>query len=200
MSGSAPEGALAKRRRESTAREINRCAQTLADERGLDGFTMEDLAEAVGVSRRTLFNYVPSKIDAVLGSDLPSEPESEPFTTFRLGGPSGHLVSDIREVGASVLRLNEHDSEEVARLRRLLRSDPRLAKAVHDRLEKVVKLLAEAIVEREGSDFEPFAARVLAHVTLCIFGMSVDEFIADSSVSAADHYLRVFDTAVDLFG
>ena len=36
-------------------------------EHGLDGFTMEQLAERVGVSRRTLFYYFPAKDDAVLG-------------------------------------------------------------------------------------------------------------------------------------
>src|SRR5262245_7061502 len=55
-------------RKSSTARRITVCAQRLTDERGFDGFTMDDLAEAAGLSRRTLFNYFPSKADAVLGA------------------------------------------------------------------------------------------------------------------------------------
>ena len=40
----------------------------LTQGRGLDGWTMEDLAGAAEVSRRTLFNYFSSKVDAVLGA------------------------------------------------------------------------------------------------------------------------------------
>lgn len=184
--------------REAMARQIARCAQLMADEHGLDGFTMEELAEAVGVSRRTLFNYVPGKIDAVLGGDLPEMPE--PFTEFRAGGPTGDLVADMRHVGAATLSLDEAEPGEVSRIRRLLRSDPRLVKAVHERLEKVTELLAEAIVEREGGTIEPLRARVLARITLCIFDLAIDEFLADSARPVHEHYLRIFDTTTDLFG
>ena len=65
-----------------TTRRITLCAQRLTDERGLDGFTMDDLAEAAEVSRRTLFNYFPGKVDAVLGaapsSRRPTSPRSAP--------------------------------------------------------------------------------------------------------------------------
>ena len=56
-------------RRQRMLHRITLTAQRLTDERGLDGFTMDDLAEAVDVSRRTLFNYFPGKVDAVLGPD-----------------------------------------------------------------------------------------------------------------------------------
>ena len=54
-------------RKVSTAHRITTCAQRLTDQHGLDGFTMDDLAAEAGVSRRTLFNYFPGKVDAVLG-------------------------------------------------------------------------------------------------------------------------------------
>ena len=41
-------------RRRATSYRISVCAQELTEERGLEGFTMEELAEAAGVSRRTL--------------------------------------------------------------------------------------------------------------------------------------------------
>ncbi|RYJ06280.1 MAG: TetR family transcriptional regulator, partial [Actinomycetales bacterium] len=83
-----------------TAHRITLCAQRLTDEHGLDGFTMDDLAEASEVSRRTLFNYFPSKADAVLGAhpDLPDDV----LATFRAGGPPGDVVDDVavRTTGA----------------------------------------------------------------------------------------------------
>jgi AcrR family transcriptional regulator len=194
---SADNVTLADKRRTATAKEISRCAQRLTDERGLDGFTMDELAEQVGVSRRTLFNYVPGKIDAVLGPDVCDGPD--PFAAFRAGGPTGELMADMRDAGETVLRSEEKDFENIAVLHRLLRSDARLMKALHERLEGVAELLSEAIVEREGSDFDPYHARVLARLSLCIFDAAIAEFVADESVPVADHYLRVFDAATELF-
>lgn len=182
---------------ETTACTVSRAAQRLADERGLDGFTMEELAAAVGVSRRTLFNHVPGKVDAVLGGGLPTEPEI--ITEFRQGGPTGHLVTDIREVGAAILRLRQRNVDDVARMQRLLRSDPRLFKAMLDRLGRITDLLSEAILEREGSDFDPLRARMLARVSLLAFETAADEFVKDPGTAAADHYIRIFDIVIDLF-
>jgi AcrR family transcriptional regulator len=42
-------------------------ARELTAERGLSGFTVEELCEQVGVSRRTFFNYFASKENAVIG-------------------------------------------------------------------------------------------------------------------------------------
>lgn len=58
---------LREKQRAATAARIVRSARRLADQHGVDGFTLDDLAEAAGVSRRTLFNYFPTKYDAVLG-------------------------------------------------------------------------------------------------------------------------------------
>ena len=46
-----------ERKRRETADRITACAQELTEARGLDGFTMEDLAAEAHVSRRTRFNY-----------------------------------------------------------------------------------------------------------------------------------------------
>src|SRR5262245_25184889 len=80
-------------RKSSTARRITVFAQRLTDERGFDGFTMDDLAGAAGLSRRTLFNYFPSKADAVLGAG--PELDDEFIQEFRVGGPTGDLVEDL---------------------------------------------------------------------------------------------------------
>lgn len=186
------------RRRELTVREITRSARQLTDEHGLDGFTMEDLAQAVGVSRRTLFNYVPGKIDAVLGNSTSAQ-DSEAISVFRTGGPTGNLIDDVRQVSVSILRLNEEGPEQIALLRRLLRNDTRLLNAVYERLGQIVQVLTQAITDRERDDLDPYSARVLARITLTVFGMAVDEFLADPSITVADHFVNVFDTMIGLF-
>lgn len=197
VSESATTEAEVATHRGSTAWEISQCAQRLAEQHGLDGFTMDDLAREVGVSRRTLFNHVPGKVDAVLGSKPSHEPQA--MIVFRQGGPTGDLIPDIREMGAGVLRLKSGDPEEITRLRKLLRSDPRLVQAMLHRLEEVTDHLSEAIIEREGDDLDPLRARILARATLGIFEMSLAEFVNDPSVSGVDYFLKIFDTTIDLF-
>ncbi len=87
---------LREQKRWETSHRITLCAQRLTDEHGHDGFTMDDLADAAEVSRRTLFNYFPSKTDAVLGA--PPEIPDAVVDTFRAGGPHGHLIDDLTEL------------------------------------------------------------------------------------------------------
>ncbi|MGN0042882.1 TetR/AcrR family transcriptional regulator [Rhodococcus sp. (in: high G+C Gram-positive bacteria)] len=60
-------------------------ARTLTARRGLAGFTVEELCEHVGVSRRTFFNYFASKEDAVLGNP-PAALTPEDRDEFVAGG------------------------------------------------------------------------------------------------------------------
>lgn len=59
-------GIRARRKAETTASLIS-IARALTAEHGLAGFTIEELCEQAGISRRTFFNYFASKERAVLG-------------------------------------------------------------------------------------------------------------------------------------
>ena len=62
-----------------------RAARVLTAEEGLNGFTIEQLCEDVGVSRRTFFNYFPSKEDAIIGHLLDEFP-ADAIAEFLAGG------------------------------------------------------------------------------------------------------------------
>ncbi|MCH5450323.1 TetR/AcrR family transcriptional regulator [Bacillus cereus] len=49
--------------KQATRAAIIEAAVSLLSENGLGNFTAEDLADAVGISRRTFFNYFPSPRD-----------------------------------------------------------------------------------------------------------------------------------------
>src|SRR3954462_3338186 len=102
---------LREQKRWQTSHRITLCALRLTDEHGLDGFTMEDLAEAADVSRRTLFNYFPRKADAVLG-EMPDIAEAA-LAAFRSGGPHGNLIDDLTELARLALLVKEPDRESV---------------------------------------------------------------------------------------
>lgn len=158
---------LRDRRRLDTERRITTRAQRLTDEHGLEGFTMEDLAEAAEVSRRTLFNYFPSKIDAVLGNppDLPPAV----LASFCAGGPHGHLVDDLGELATVLLNSKVLTREEMELGRRVVLATPRLMAAAHERFEQITGDFVDVILAREGADFGADRARLLIRLIVAIF-------------------------------
>ncbi|MET0974694.1 MAG: TetR family transcriptional regulator [Leifsonia sp.] len=58
---------LRERRMAETRRALSHAARALTAEFGLHGFTIEQVCERVGVSRRTFFNYFEAKEQAIIG-------------------------------------------------------------------------------------------------------------------------------------
>lgn len=175
------------RKRYETAQRITACALRLTDRHGLDGFTMEQLAEAADVSRRTLFNYFPTKLDAVLGA-APEVPE-EHVDAFRAGGPHGDLVEDLAELARSALSGTSQDRATLEIGRRLLAAEPRLFLAAHRRFEAITGEFTTLVLEREGAGFDPGRARLLLRTVLTVFDLALDTFVDEAST----------DDLVDLF-
>lgn len=178
---------LRERRRLDTERTITTCAQRLTDEHGLDGFTMEDLAEAAEVSRRTLFNYFPSKIDAVLGN--PPDLSPSVVATFVAGGPHGHVVDDLGELATVLLRSKVLTREEMDLGRRIVTTTPRLLVAAHERFEQLSGEFVDMILAREGQQFGADRARLLIRLLVTIF----------DGCLAADEGKRTEPPLADLF-
>jgi AcrR family transcriptional regulator len=189
---------LREQKRWETSQRITLCAQRLTDEHGLDGFTMDELAQAAEVSRRTLFNYFPSKLDAVLGAEEPPDPSV--YEPFAAGGPTGELLGDLREMVTRFLAAEEADADTVARMRRLLRSDPRLFQAAHTRFESAAEQFADLIAAREGDAVAPRRARIVARLLLTMFDLALDAFLDDPDRDLAEHFGETLDAAHDLLG
>lgn len=170
---------LREQKRWDTSHRITVCAQTLTSAHGLDGFTMEELAEAAQVSRRTLFNYFPSKTDAVLGA-APEIPDAD-VDAFRAGGPHGNLVDDLAELARIALSGKQPDRESIERGRRVLTGEPRLLAAVHQRFEAITIEFTELVLEREGADFGASRARLLLRIVLSLFDVALVELVHDDS-------------------
>jgi len=179
---------LREQKRWQTSHRITVCAQQLTDTRGLDGFTMDELAEAAGVSRRTLFNYFPGKLDAVLGA-TPEIP-ADVLAQFQAGGPHGNLLDDLGAMAQALLTMKEIDRESLALARRVLTSSPRLIAAAHERFEQHTEEFVTLLVEREGKDFGTSRARLLIRILLAIFDASLDVYLAVGDSRPID---QIFD-------
>ncbi len=83
---------LRQKRRQETAREIQKTTLDLALRKNLEVITTEEIAAAAGVSKRTFFNYYPNKEAAVIGH--PPNFSQEAKDALREG--TGTLAVDIK--------------------------------------------------------------------------------------------------------
>jgi AcrR family transcriptional regulator len=78
---------LRERRKQQVSAQLTDAARRSTAQSGLHGFTVDELCDEVGVSRRTFFNYFGSKEDAVLG--IPAEYDDTELTEAFLAGGDG---------------------------------------------------------------------------------------------------------------
>ncbi|QIX25188.1 TetR family transcriptional regulator [Nocardioides sp. JQ2195] len=162
-------------RKVTTAHRITVCAQQLTDQHGFDGFTMDELAEAAGVSRRTVFNYFPGKLDAVLGNK--PEVRDDLLTEFTRGGPEGNLIDDLCSILVHMVSTKEFTRAEAEVARRIVKADPRLMAAAHERFEGLAEEFAALIVRREGEAFGNRRARLLISMVACLYGVALNDVL-----------------------
>lgn len=84
---------LRERKRLQTRRNIIDAATALVDQRGFDAVTIEDICERAMISRRTFFNYMDSKDEAIFGA-LPKGLNDDQFQAL-LSKPCDNLVESM---------------------------------------------------------------------------------------------------------
>lgn len=171
-------------KRYATARRLQRCALEMTIARGFDGWTMDDLAHAAEVSRRTVFNYFPGKAEVILGP----EPDHDPAKgdLFRAGGPTGDLLEDVLVLAREATEEKAEDAALLPAVRQAILADGRLLGLVHQRFEAMTALLTEAIVEREGADFPATRARLMSRLLLTFLDDAIDRAGADTGHAFPD--------------
>ena len=118
MSTPAERAGLRARNLERNRAEVAAIALELFDARGFDAVSVDDIAEASGISRRTFFRYFESKEGAVLPFEeerlellrealATSEPGDSPLATVRRATLTlvGNISADEREVALRRMRI-----------------------------------------------------------------------------------------------
>ncbi|GAB4099123.1 TetR/AcrR family transcriptional regulator [Sinomonas halotolerans] len=119
---------------------------SLARERGLGGFTVEDIADSAGVSRRTFFNYFTSPEEAIAAPTFgfldraleqlrdrpPGEPLLESALTVILGLADNELIAPMAE---SFLVAHGHDPVTRYQLQAFEECGEKIVAAIRERDE-----------------------------------------------------------------
>jgi len=149
------DGGLRERKRAATHSAITSAARALTAEHGLAGYTVEELCEQVGISRRTFFNYFPAKEDAVLGAPaaLPEE-LTEPFIAAGSAGPglSPTLLQDLVDLAVAHMESMAVSRAELAQLKEALTTEPRLVFKLVQGTQEADERLRRLIARREHLD------------------------------------------------
>jgi AcrR family transcriptional regulator len=155
MSNSATiEGGLRERKRAATRAAITAVARTLTAERGFNGYTVAEVCERADISRRTFFNYFPSKEDAIIGH-VADELPAEIFEDFvRAGSPDGEISSNLfQDLATLMLRLSERMSsseEETRQLIGVVQKEPQLMLRIIGASEEREADFSRMLAAREG--------------------------------------------------
>ncbi|HWC23151.1 MAG TPA: helix-turn-helix domain-containing protein [Flexivirga sp.] len=164
-------------KRARTTYAITRAARELAADKGYDEFTLDELAERAGVSRRTLFNYFDGKLEATLGGG--PQLTQDDIDTFLAGGPTGEFVDDVAALALGVLRAStdiplQPDDWVVAR--RCFEANPKLIFAAQQNFEGFAEGILELLARRSGRPADDPENHLLLSVLAGIFKISLHQF------------------------
>ncbi|MBO0896378.1 TetR/AcrR family transcriptional regulator [Arthrobacter sunyaminii] len=157
LTGASPDGGgLRERKRIATKLAIITAARILTAERGFSGYTVEELCEEVGISRRTFFNYFPAKEDAVLGSpadEIPADLAEEFIARgagSKPGAVSSSLLADFVDFAAAVMDRMVMSRDQMASLKLAVAAEPRLLERVLYGSREAEAAFAVILSAREG--------------------------------------------------
>lgn len=160
------------RPRSVTHAQISAVALDLFARHGFDETTVDDIAEATGISRRTLFRYFPSKNDMVWGDF--------DWVLARLRGylaerPSGEPL--LTAISEAVIASNRYDDEQLPELRirmTLITTVPALQAHSMLRYADWRAVIAEFAAERLGQRPDEIVPQAIGHAAL---GSSMAAFV-----------------------
>jgi AcrR family transcriptional regulator len=136
------------RKKQQTRAALIEAALRLADERGLERVTVEDISEAADVSARTFFNYFASKDDAITGDYLfEVGPLDERFRAVPAGVP---VITALREAMLPMIEQMEADRELWLLRMRVLAAHPYLLPKLLSSTAHADRAMVDAVIARTG--------------------------------------------------
>jgi AcrR family transcriptional regulator len=183
---------LRERKKVATRQALHEAAVRLAAERGLDNVTVEAIADAVDVSRRTFSNYFDGKEDAVLYG---FEQRLRILLDLLRARPANESAwTALRQAFHGLYpQLGEPDSQWAKEFR-LTRQHPSLLARQLAAFARFERELTDAVAERIGDPPDPIRARVTAATFLTGVRLTIqvwlDEPQAESLTEVAE---SIFD-------
>lgn len=157
---------LRERRRRQTSADIRAAAVRLAQARGWDKVTIDEICTQAGISTRTFFNYFPNKEAAVAygPSDVPAELAAE----FVSGGPAPlpTVLAELITLAAHHLRDMPMEREQAVCMLDLAKTTPAVLAAFLADLERFQTQLTDIVAKRQGLPADDEIASLISALAL----------------------------------
>jgi AcrR family transcriptional regulator len=163
-------------RRLETARLMREAARRMTAEHGLAGFTVEQLCDEVGVSRRTFFNYFASKENAVIG--IPVRVDESAEEEFLAAGPAGvdGLFGDLIDLQLKRWQQLDISPADIEPMLQALFREPSLLKHMLEQGSEAERRDVELVEQREGLPAGDLRAAAAVHILAAVSRASVEQF------------------------
>ncbi|OZM71667.1 mycofactocin system transcriptional regulator [Amycolatopsis antarctica] len=166
-------------RRPSTSRgELEHIAFELFDRNGFARTTVDDIALAAGIGRRTFFRYFPSKNDVVWGSF--DHQLSIMRTGFRDCPESMPLMEALRTVVVDFNRVPDAEARWHRRRLELILTVPALQAHSTLRYADWRRVVAEFAGTRLAVSSDSLAPQAIAHAALGVAVAAYEQWLADA--------------------
>jgi TetR/AcrR family transcriptional regulator, regulator of mycofactocin system len=179
------------RRRSTTQDHISGVALDLFAERGFDEVSVDDVAHAAGISRRTLFRYYPSK-NAIPWGDF--DAHLDHMRNLLVDVPQD--VSIRTALRTALLAFNEFDEAETSRHRQrmhvILQTDALQAHSM-TMYAGWREVVADFVARRLGTSVVALVAQTTAWTMLGVALSAYGQWLADADASLADLLAEAFD-------
>ncbi|SEB10512.1 MULTISPECIES: mycofactocin system transcriptional regulator [unclassified Mycobacterium] len=193
--GSAPTHGRVGRRRSTTRDHITHVALELFATRGFDDVSVDDVAHAAGISRRTLFRYFSSK-NAIPWADFDAS-----LTNLRdlLNAVPHHVPLDAA-LRSALLEFNSFDESETPRHRRrmqvILQTDALQAYSM-TMYAGWRGVIAAFVARRLDTKPTALVPQTVAWTVLGVALTAYEQWLADETVSLPDALGEAFDIVRD---
>jgi TetR/AcrR family transcriptional regulator, regulator of mycofactocin system len=174
----------------TTIEEIEQAALEIFAERGYDDPTVEEIAAAAGISRRTFFRYFATKADIPWGN---FEALLRKMDAWYASAPDDTPIFDV--IAEGTLRFNRLHAEgpvaHRARMTLILRTPALVANAAlrHSDWSAVIARYAG---RRLGEPPEALAPQLVAHIALGASSAAYSEWLRDDNSDLVDLINRAF--------
>lgn len=172
-----PEAGLRARKRQQTRERITRAAMELFLARGFEATTLDDIAAAADISRRSFFHYFASKEDVVIAWQ---DGSADAMIAAIAARPSDEPMLTAAENAVLVLA-RQFKPEEAVAMARLKRETPILRAREQVKYEKMERAMATALAARSRDSAEQRRARLVAMMTTGAIRLASENWMAEGA-------------------
>ncbi|CAN5234281.1 TetR/AcrR family transcriptional regulator [soil metagenome] len=177
VAGNHPAAGLRERKRQQTRERLTRVAIELFLARGYEATTLDDIAAAAEISRRSFFHYFASKEDVVLAWQ---DGSTDALIAAIAERPADESMLTAAE-NAILAMVRQFRPDEAMALARLKRETPALQAREQVKYEKMERAMAAALSKRASDKSGPLRARLVAMITTGAIRLGSEAWLAQDA-------------------